>query len=356
MTILGIDEAGRGPWAGPLVVGAVILPTNQPNWINDLTDSKKLTAKNRERLSKIILREAPATGLGWVSAAEIDQIGLASALKLATRRAVKNVQKKQVAFSEIIIDGTTNFLVDTSLSPYVTVLKKADSLIKEVSAASIIAKVARDDYMKKLAQKYPGYGFENHVGYGTAAHRTALADLGPCLEHRFSFRPVQLLCCDAGLVEGVSFGEYKRSATGEDAPKAERRGADSPRVTLAKEMPSTSKGNKAETVVADWLEKNDHQIIARNHKTRFYEIDIISQKNQNLYFTEVKYRQSQDRGTSLEQITNQKLTQMRFAVEAFLKFAATQPSTKSLTKLQPILAAAAVSGSDFHFDKWFPII
>lgn len=314
MTILGIDEAGRGPWAGPLVIGAVILPTNQPNWINDLTDSKKLTAKNRERLSEIILREAPAIGLGWVSAAEIDQIGLASALKLATRRAVKNVQKKQVAFSEIIIDGTTNFLVDTPLSPYVTVLKKADSLIKEVSAASIIAKVARDDYMKKLAQKYPSYGFENHVGYGTAAHRAALANLGPCPEHRFSFRPV------------------------------------------VKKVTSTSKGNEAETVVADWLEKNDHQIIARNHKTRFYEIDIISQKDQNLYFTEVKYRQSQDRGTSLEQITNQKLTQMRFAVEAFLKFAATQPSTKSLTKLQPILAAAAVSGSDFHFDKWFPII
>ncbi len=314
MTILGIDEAGRGPWAGPLVVGAVILPTNQPNWINDLTDSKKLTAKNRERLSEIILREAPAIGLGWVAAAEIDQIGLAAALKLATRRAVKNVQKKQVAFSEIIIDGTTNFLVDTPLSPYVTVLKKADSLIKEVSAASIIAKVARDDYMKKLAQKYPSYGFENHVGYGTAAHRTALANLGPCPEHRFSFRPV------------------------------------------VKKVTSTSKGNKAETVVADWLEKNGHQIIARNHKTRFYEIDIISQKDQNLYFTEVKYRQSQDRGTSLEQITNQKLTQMRFAVEAFLKFAAAQSSTKSLTKLQPILAAAAVSGSDFHFDKWFPII
>ena len=161
MAILGIDEVGRGPWAGPLVIGAVILPKdengNYPDWVEPLTDSKKLSEKKREAYSKIILEHASATGLGWVNAKEIDQLGLSESLKLATRRAVEEVQKQKVPFTEIIIDGTVNFLKNTKLENYVTTLKKGDLLIKEISAASIIAKVARDDYMKELANKYPNY-------------------------------------------------------------------------------------------------------------------------------------------------------------------------------------------------------
>ena len=162
--ILGIDEVGRGPWAGPLVVGAVILGDDFPDI--GLTDSKQLTAKRRASLSPIILEQALATGLGWVSASELDRIGLSAALKLATRRAVKPVlaqlstQSPKSAPVDIIIDGTVNFLSTTPLVDRVTVLKKADALVKEVSAASIIAKVARDQYMINLAGEYPAYGFE----------------------------------------------------------------------------------------------------------------------------------------------------------------------------------------------------
>ena len=150
MAILGIDEVGRGPWAGPLVIGAVILPDQKPDWADELNDSKKLSVKKREKLNELILKEAAATGLGWVSSAEIDELGLSASLKLAARRAVEEIQKKHVPFTEIIIDGTINFLAGTKLENYVTILPKADFLIKEVSAASIIAKVARDHYMYEL--------------------------------------------------------------------------------------------------------------------------------------------------------------------------------------------------------------
>jgi len=320
MALLGIDEVGRGPWAGPLVIGAVILPDHDTNpWINELTDSKKLSVKKREALNEIILKEAPATGLGWVSAAELDEVGLANALCLAARRAVSEIQKAHVPFNEIIIDGTKNFLVGTKLEKYVTIMPKADFLIKEVSAASIIAKVARDHYMYDLDQKYPEYGFKKHVGYGTAAHTKALKEFGVCPEHRKSFRPIaEIIGANASIT----------------APTTS----------------TTAIGAKAESIVADYLKSQGHQIIARNHKTKFYEIDIVSTKADKIYFTEVKYRKNELRGTSLDQITSKKQQQMRFAAEAFLKY------RQDLQNFSPVLAAAAVSGSDFKLQDWFEII
>ncbi len=335
MTVLGIDEVGRGPWAGPLVIGAVILPSHENlsdaeysekyPWVSELTDSKKLSVKKRETLNEVILKEAPATGLGWVSAAELDEVGLANALCLAARRAVEQVQKAHVPFNEIIIDGTKNFLAGTKLENFVTILPKADFLIKEVSAASIIAKVARDHYMYELDQKYPEYGFGKHVGYGTAAHQKALETFGLCPEHRRSFRPI------AELAEKV--GDAARKPDPNPSKKN-----------------TTKIGTKAESVVADYLESQGHKIIARNHKTKFYEIDIISTKANKVYFTEVKYRKTESHGTALDQITSKKQQQMRFAVEAFLKY------RKDLQNFSPVLAAAAVSGSDFKLQDWFEIV
>jgi len=182
--ILGIDEVGRGPWAGPLVVGAVVLGGAT---IEGLTDSKKLTKKRREELDTIIRQTAQGFGLGWVHADEIDEIGLSAALRQATIRAVRGVV---APYHEIVIDGTINFLSDTTKGQYVTTMKKADLLVPSVSAASIIAKVARDDYMTQQDEIHSGYKFASHVGYGTAAHRAAIEKYGVTPLHRLSFAPL----------------------------------------------------------------------------------------------------------------------------------------------------------------------
>lgn len=318
MAILGIDEVGRGPWAGPLVIGAVILPEQKPAWVDELNDSKKLSVKKREALNELILKEAAATGLGWVSSVEIDELGLSASLKLAARRAVEEVQKAHVPFTEIIIDGTINFLAGTKLENYVTILPKADFLIKEVSAASIIAKVARDHYMYELAEKYPGYGFEKHVGYGTAAHQKALKELGVCPEHRRSFSPIQKIVGESSVPE-------KPTKT-------------------TKQI-----GDQAEAKVREFLKKHGHEILEHNFKTKYYEIDIISKESGKLYFTEVKYRKNAAHGAPLEKIDLKKQKQMKFAAECYLK---THPA---YGETECVLAAAAVSGPDFEIEDWFEI-
>ena len=330
-SILGIDEVGRGPWAGPLVVGAVILgatfldPETPP--LRDaylaLDDSKRLTPARRTALSEIILTHAAATGLGWVTAAELDRYGLSASLKLATRRAVKPILATKTHFDEIIIDGTVNFLQTTPLRDCVTTLKRADHLVKEVAAASIIAKVARDQYMINLAEQYPGYGFEKHVGYGTAQHRAALATLGPCPEHRLSFRPLQAF--------------------------APNQPSKSP-VTCCNSYNTTTKGHAAEAAVKSFLETQSHTLIAQNFRTKAYEIDLITTKDRKIYFTEVKYSRSHLReGSPLVRITPEKQQRMSFAATAFLK---THPEFQSYA---PQLAVAAVSGDNFQVETWFPL-
>ena len=179
--IVGIDEVGRGAWAGPMVVGAVLLGDAT---IEGLTDSKKLSKRQRELLDIEIRQKALAIGLGWVSAKQIDQIGLSEALKLASRKALAHIRHE---YREIIIDGTIALIND----PRVTLMKKADLLVPSVSAASIVAKVARDNYMKHLDGVFPGYKFPTHVGYGTAAHIAAIGTLGVTPLHRLSFAPLK---------------------------------------------------------------------------------------------------------------------------------------------------------------------
>jgi len=239
--------------------------------------------------------------LGWVSAGELDEIGLAMALKKAAIEAVSRVAGR---YSEIIIDGTVNFLKETGKGQYVTVLPKADLLIPAVSAASIIAKVARDRYMTEVAEKYPGYGFEKHVGYGTAAHKKALCELGICPEHRRSFRPVRKL----------------------DAKD------------------TTSIGQAAEGKVAEYLSDIGHEVVARNFRTRACEIDLVSICDGKIYFTEVKYRRDDGHGSGLEVVGARKLQQMKFAAESYMKIFG--------IKLQPFLAVASVRGMDFEVTNW----
>ncbi len=179
--IVGMDEVGRGSWAGPVMVGAVIL--DRP--IAGLRDSKLLTVKSRETLALQIRSEAFAYAVGQVSHQEIDTLGLTKALELAYERALAGVAEP---YDEIIIDGSVNFLASNSKARTII---KADQTVAAVSAASIIAKVTRDQLMAELALKYPGYGFERHVGYGTAFHAASLVQFGPCDIHRRSFAPVR---------------------------------------------------------------------------------------------------------------------------------------------------------------------
>lgn len=298
--IVGIDEVGRGPWAGPLVVGAVVLGDAT---IDGLTDSKKLTILRREALSREILQNALSCGLGWVDAWELDEIGLPAALTLATKRALGQIR---VPYHEIIIDGTVNFLKDTGKGQYVTTMKKADLLISAVSAAAIIAKVARDDYMADCDERYPGYGFGAHVGYGTAKHSNAIEVHGITVEHRKSFAPIKKLL-------------------------------DIPRIST--DIVGTAKhtGNLAESVAVEWLRQNGYEIVERNWKTKFCEVDIIAAKNDYLYFVEVKHRKSANQGGGVAAITDRKLRQMRFAAQLYL-------SRRSGQNAQ--LAVVTTSGSD----------
>lgn len=184
--ILGIDEVGRGCWAGPLVAGAVILRAP----ISGLRDSKKLSAGQRERLAAAIYADGAHVGLGWVTAAELDDVGMTAAVRLAIMRAVQAID---APFDHIVIDGAFNYLASTAQpqSYSVETMVRADDTVPSVSAASIVAKVARDEYMRTAALQFPGYGFERHVGYGTKVHQHALQAQGPCVLHRQSFKPVR---------------------------------------------------------------------------------------------------------------------------------------------------------------------
>ena len=176
--VCGVDEAGRGPLAGPVCAAAVILPRGLE--IPGLNDSKKLTDKKRRELMPVIKEQAIAYGIGMASEAEIDQINILQATYLAMERAMEQLQGKA---DFALIDG--NRAKDFGI-PVRTVVK-GDSLSASIAAASVLAKVTRDDMMLELAKDYPQYGFEVHKGYGTKQHYEALRQHGHCKIHRLSF-------------------------------------------------------------------------------------------------------------------------------------------------------------------------
>lgn len=176
--VCGVDEAGRGPLAGPVCAAAVILPKGLV--IPGLDDSKKLSDKRRRELFPIIKEQALAYGIAFADHKEIDEINILQATYLAMERAIG---KLGVKADMALIDG--NRAKDFGL-PVRTVVH-GDSLSASIAAASVLAKVTRDDYMLEMAKAYPGYGFEIHKGYGTKAHYAALTELGACEIHRMSF-------------------------------------------------------------------------------------------------------------------------------------------------------------------------
>ena len=180
----GVDEAGRGPLAGPVAVAAVVFDPARPR-INGLDDSKALTATHREQLFDRIIERALAYHIVMVEVAEIDQINIFQATMQGMRRAVEGVAHV-AGFARI--DGNK---IPKGLPCPAEALVGGDALDRAISAASILAKVSRDRYMLDLHQRYPDYGFDQHKGYGTPAHLAALRMHGPCPEHRRSFAPVR---------------------------------------------------------------------------------------------------------------------------------------------------------------------
>jgi ribonuclease HII len=229
-----------------------------------------------------------------------------------------------------MIDGTIRLLDD----PRVLTMPKADDLVKSVSAASIVAKVARDTYMTQLDQVFPDYGFAGHVGYGTALHAQKLREFGvlPGV-HRASFAPIAKLLKPNQTKPGSRKNEFYTDGSGE-----------------IHKIDATA-GRIAENVAAEFLENHGHQIIARNWRTKFCEIDLISIFDQTIFFTEVKYRENDAFGDGLAAITPAKLRQMRKSAEIFLERHA------NLGKgLAAQLSAISLKNEPLTIDQYLPNI
>ncbi|TAG44539.1 MAG: ribonuclease HII [Betaproteobacteria bacterium] len=194
--LCGIDEAGRGPLAGPVYAAAVVLGA-KGEAIEGIDDSKKLSAATRESLAALIQRDALAWAVCSVDVATIDRINILQATLQGMFDAVKSLvdsAKPPIALAQIVIDGTQ---IPRALKPWceqraieVIALPRADATVKAVAAASILAKTARDAYMIALDRDYPQYGFASHKGYGSAKHMAAIEAHGPCPHHRMSFAPM----------------------------------------------------------------------------------------------------------------------------------------------------------------------
>lgn len=187
--VAGVDEAGRGAWAGPVCAAAVVLPLEWPDLVERLEgvrDSKELTPLQREVLLPVVVEVARAVGVGWATPAEVDKLGVVDATRRAMVRAVAGLEG---AVDVALIDHLEVPDLDLPQRAF----PKADARCLSVAAASIVAKVERDRLMIALEEDFPGYGFAQHKGYGTALHRQALSRLGPSPIHRLSWRPLQAM-------------------------------------------------------------------------------------------------------------------------------------------------------------------
>ena len=275
--IAGLDEAGRGPLAGPLVACALILPPDFNSEI--LTDSKKLTDKTRRLLKPLIENSTEALSLGIVTASEIDQNRMAWAVRTSFRRAMAPISKKTDVF---LVDGNS---VANLESPS-RFLIKGDSKSLSIAAASVIAKVTRDDIMLEAHREYPEYGFHRHKGYGTAEHIAVLNKLGPCPLHRMSFAPLSRM-----------YQTGQMSLFPLDNPNS---------------------GKAAEMRAARYYENLGFRVLNRNWRSSSGEIDLIVQNDSTIIFVEVKSTLTGDEKQALEKISEAKLKRIRNAAEEWM--------------------------------------
>lgn len=289
--IAGIDEAGRGPLAGPVCAAAVILDPDRP--IFGLNDSKKLSEKQREALFPEILDKAISSCIVFRSAQDIDHSNILRACQSAMREALLNLDPKA---DYVLLDAV--HLNELPIPQ--EALIHGDARANCIAAASILAKVSRDRYMKELDQRYPGYGFAQHKGYGTAQHYAALDQLGPCPEHRLTF----LKKLKLGLA---------RPGSG-----------------------SRALGRHAEERVAEHLTQQGYRILAQNFAIQhFGEVDLIAEKDENVLIIEVKARQKDPDAERAEAAyTAQKDRRIRLLGEYYLDSRHIEAKT-----IQTVLAA-----------------
>ncbi len=273
--IVGIDEAGRGPLAGPVVAAAVIFEKNSP-MISAIDDSKKLTDKKRESLYDQIYEQALSVGIGLVDSDEIDKINILQATHKAMRKAVGNLK---VQPDHLLVDGRP---IPEKVYPHTAIIG-GDRKCYSIAAASIIAKVYRDRLMKKYNSVFPGYGFEAHKGYGTKKHREAIINLLPSPIHRKSFARVKEYIPEISLLNKRQIGKI-----GEDQ-------------------------------AAFFLHKKGFTILERNfHLGAYGELDIIAQKDDLLAFVEVKTQTKNLFGAPETWVDERKMKQIALIADGYL--------------------------------------
>ena len=278
--VAGLDEAGRGPLAGPVSAGVAVLPARPTgDWVRLIDDSKKLTSQQREAAYTRLKTEAVAIGVGYSSPREIDSMGIASATRLAMKRALEQIPVRP-----------DYLLLDAFPLPGVNLpqraLIKGDSKVLSIAAASIAAKVERDHLMDKLDARYPRYGFASNKGYGTPDHLRAIAEHGPCDVHRLTFGRV-------------------REAVAKDQDKHR----------------SSIVGRHAETVAAGHLKFLGYEVLETNYRTRLGEVDIVALQGGTLVFCEVRARRPSVYGTAEESITPTKRARLVAAAQDYLQAA-----------------------------------
>ena len=293
-TIAGIDEAGRGALAGPVVAAAVVLPVDATRQVvEQIDDSKKLTIKQREEAFDAIREVSVSYGVGVVGADRIDAIGIVPSTKMAMREAIK-ANRLRIDF--LLIDAVERIGIATPSKSII----RGDSQSLSIAAASIIAKVTRDRIMSgDMESRFPDYGFANHKGYGTAQHMKALHEFGPSPVHRRSFKPISQLIADASW---NAIG--KTSAT-----NIARRG----KLNLSEGL-----GQSGEEAAVEHIKRLGYRVLERNFKTQVGEVDIIARDGQSLVFVEVKSRNSEQLGSPIESVTRSKLRRIESVALAYL--------------------------------------
>jgi ribonuclease HII len=285
--IAGLDEVGRGAWAGPLVASAVIFPIDSaslPEQLSGIRDSKHLTPLRRVGFAERIRELALGVGLGMVSPARVDEMGVAAATRLAMKRALDGLP---VTPEYLLIDG---FPLGYRDLPEEAIIR-GDLECTSIAASSVVAKVARDSMMVTLDGVYRGYGFGENKGYGTAAHRDLVDQKGPCAIHRLSFSPMNLMV-NQGPGSGPEGAQVRSRA---------------------------ALGKLGERLAAEYLEEQGYVICETNYRCSAGELDIVALDQGCLVFVEVRTRRSGRFGTPAESITRAKKKKLVEVAETYLQ-------------------------------------